>query len=1006
MVSHLNYNTALPSNPTHTEQPLPRSPSLPQLTQQIAPITTNTRQHEQPLASFDDMALPMNKPFGWSVDNWLANTTDEATFSQQMQSLYERLLDMTPSQANDLLGQLQHKQEIMGEEAFFKTHHFKLSNGNELIFQSVFEPEAWSAVLREGIQTAGDMKRDVVVEVGCGNGHACRQMVGQNGNVIGVDLNPDAVLNAKLNMLLSDQRHLAFTSDLLATIMAHNVSPKVVLACIPQIKENDAPADTESDSNSGTNIEANTDATANDTKQPASNNTIEAREKLSHQYSGVDDKYAFYDQFGLGLNAKFLDQLHTVLPKNENTNEFGKAYLNIAGRLGPEIITQMFDEFGFAAKPAATRIFPQQTTALETIDISFFVELEQAGLAHCEFFSDASGTPEKRISAHAAQQILDAGGIIYHGVTCYELNFKEALDTAQANAQALQKSLSSEAWHDYPDITGGSALQEAIQHRFANAGVSVDANNIMLYPSKQEAERALACLYDPETSLLDLSSLSNKSGLTFTSQQLLGEQLTAGSSSAYAVVARDSAMIDAMGKYGEISYGRPLSTVNIAALTQQLTAEYQNTRTSPSSVSEQPPLTLPSHYGALGPLNPVLATIFDDPALEANMPEISAQDIVANYGVNLLKPDPRWLSQCTTHRADPFLRAPEPAQLQAAIANGLNSHITGLNDPQWQTFDSIGSQACFDGLMQSLAQHHDNPTLIVPPGVYSEFKLTGKLNGVTVKTADTQPEALYKYTPDDIRAQLAADPNAVIYIAPLSATTSQRYSAEELSAIGDVIRQHNAQSPDHQSHLIVDVIFSMLEKDAFTADYDAYNALALPSEATTILWSPSKMGPGGLRYGAVLTNDPLFDFNTNEITMPKVDSATQHTVKDYMQTIADTDRSEPNDFLQQRVTELNQLREATETALRNNGWAPLESDGGLCVAAKPTDQLLGKTVMVNGEPQRITAENLSELLHLASGILANGPDWTGMAEHRFIVSSEQAQSLPQRLQHFYEQIQG
>lgn len=232
----------------------------------------------------------------------------------------------------------------------------------------------------------------------------------------------------------------------------------------------------------------------------------------------------------------------------------------------------------------------------------------------------------------------------------------------------------------------------------------------------------------------------------------------------------------------------------------------------------------------------------------------------------------------------------------------------------------------------------------------------------------------------------------------MSATTGQLYTSEELKNICEAIIEHNRNS-DQQGHLIVDAIFSMLEEGSFEKGYDMYDASSFPPDATTVLWSASKMGPGGIRYSATFSNDPMLHQAVGDTV--KVDPVTQHTARAYMESIsiASQGGGKPK-FLLEQVRKLNQLRKLLEKSLKMTGWDPLPSQGGLCVAAKPTNQLLGHNVDIGSAQCVITKSNLNEILYQKVGIMTNGPDWTGMDEHRFVVSSLQAELLPERLDAF------
>nr|HPH29265.1 aminotransferase class I/II-fold pyridoxal phosphate-dependent enzyme [Pseudomonadota bacterium] len=85
--------------------------------------------------------------------------------------------------------------------------------------------------------------------------------------------------------------------------------------------------------------------------------------------------------------------------------------------------------------------------------------------------------------------------------------------------------------------------------------------------------------------------------------------------------------------------------------------------------------------------------------------------------------------------------------------------------------------------------------------------------------------------------------------------------------------------------------------------------------------------------------------------------------------------------------ELRQRASALAVALQATGWEPLSSKGGLFLVARPSAKLLACTL---GGVQ-LRYDNLASLLHQATGVLLNPPEWTGLPGYfRFVLSVSRA----------------
>ncbi|WP_225409073.1 aminotransferase class I/II-fold pyridoxal phosphate-dependent enzyme [Stigmatella hybrida] len=258
-----------------------------------------------------------------------------------------------------------------------------------LLLPSIFAPEAWAHTFLEGLlkvpldEYAG--KR--LVEVGSGSGWICLALARftRLAHVLGVDLNPHAAPLAWCNAWLNGDEALVARlsfgeSDLLRQVPATQPWDFVV-GCIPQVLRGEGlPAE-------------------------VSQADEQALYDLSN-YCAIQNVYE--DHFGLGLNARLLDEVPERLALE------GRLLLNLAGRPGRAIIERMFTRRGFTTRVRVARRVMQ---AADT-DIRPLVALEQRTRSEFEFFMEAH-SPEP-LRASTALGWLSAGHPIWHEVAVWE----------------------------------------------------------------------------------------------------------------------------------------------------------------------------------------------------------------------------------------------------------------------------------------------------------------------------------------------------------------------------------------------------------------------------------------------------------------------------------------------------------------------------------------------------------------------------------------------------------
>ena len=300
-----------------------------------------------------------------------------------------------------------------------------------LLLPSMFAPEAWSFTFLEGLlrKPAAFYRGKQVVELGTGSGWVSLALLRftEIKKIMGVDLNPQAILLARINALLNGFDHLgnelpdglnrrfeAAVSDLLESPKERGFTADLVLGCIPQV-----------------------------ISQAADLESTQGLYDLSN-YSTAQGLVE--DQFGLGLNARALRDALSILDSN------GSVILNLAGRPGPEVVSGMFHRRGYGAEVIwRTRVMQ----AVDT-DIAPLVELE-ARSGHPFAFHVHRHSAES-VSARLAQVVLKSGQPIFH-----ELQVIEGKPRSEALfplARALDALGLKELW-EHVDL--GAATDEQLR---------------------------------------------------------------------------------------------------------------------------------------------------------------------------------------------------------------------------------------------------------------------------------------------------------------------------------------------------------------------------------------------------------------------------------------------------------------------------------------------------------------------------------------------------------------
>eukprot|EP00899_Mesostigma_viride_P018751 jgi/Mesvir1/26878/Mv20615-RA.3 len=312
-----------------------------------------------------------------------------------------------------------------------------------LVLPSIFVPENWSFTFYEGLRRAprAYFAGREVVELGTGNGwisiavamEACPRQI------IGLDINPRAVICARINLYLnalqpdgsplpgpwsqpaaktsSDEYYRSsgnstpasaprtlldivefHESDLLGWCLRRGMAADTIIGCIPQVLNPDPDAMR---------------------KIITENQSEEFLYDLSN-YCGLQGYVE--DQFGLGLIARTLEESVEVLRPSGVTS--GHLLLNLGGRPGMAVLEKMFRRRGWHIR----KLWQTRVTQATDTDIHSLVAIEEAtqrSRVRFEFYmGDIAPEP---ISARTALAYGTAGGQITHGLFVFNAHLRHPL---------------------------------------------------------------------------------------------------------------------------------------------------------------------------------------------------------------------------------------------------------------------------------------------------------------------------------------------------------------------------------------------------------------------------------------------------------------------------------------------------------------------------------------------------------------------------------------------------
>lgn len=462
-------------------------------------------------------------------------TSSESTFATLQELVIEGSYD--PQKASMLLRQLFAHDAELNDDApsrqLFRFNVLTLQNSKRplvlLQLPSTFNPEAWSFTFYEGLLRipTSDFIEKTVCELGCGNGWVSIALAASYPVrlVHGYDINPKAVVAAKLNLLLNsfdedgksvvDEEGIPLlskvkfdVSDLLGHALKQRLRYDKIIGCIPQV--------------------------LNPNPESLSPSVIgEFNDDKLHDLSNYCDPQGYIeDQFGLGLIARAIDQSISCL------KPWGSLIFNLGGRPGRRTIETLFQRRGLTINEIWTT---QVAQAMDT-QIPKLLEIEQRTEHRFEFY--LRNESKVALSASTAKAYLDNGGAVFHSLSVYEAhwpaqkdveqiirfvsrkefhNIHEKLDLSETDSEIyrertkfmsfLATSLNETAGIPYGPTEGLEVLRDALADFFqCYFDVPFDKEHFVIAPTRQSIVANHILVFAPKRVLIDAALLAGPGG--------------------------------------------------------------------------------------------------------------------------------------------------------------------------------------------------------------------------------------------------------------------------------------------------------------------------------------------------------------------------------------------------------------------------------------------------------------------------------------------------------------
>lgn len=272
-----------------------------------------------------------------------------------------------------------------------------------LLHKAVFSPEEWAKTFAEGLLKAPKMfNGKSLVELGTGSGWISLLLLQRTtaSTILGLDINPIAVMIARLNAFLNGttddgtairteagiplmDAFDARESDLLQEPLSRRATFDHIIGCIPQVLH------------------------------PDPSKLAAAKDDFSEKDLYDLSNYCFQqgileDKFGLPLIARALEEAQLCL------NPGGKVILVLGGRPGPQAIDLMFRRRGWEP----TLIWSRRIQQADDTDLVSLVEIERLHKLHFHFFLTRDS--QSPVSAETAVRVLGRNKPVHHDLLVYQ----------------------------------------------------------------------------------------------------------------------------------------------------------------------------------------------------------------------------------------------------------------------------------------------------------------------------------------------------------------------------------------------------------------------------------------------------------------------------------------------------------------------------------------------------------------------------------------------------------
>jgi methionine S-methyltransferase len=365
---------------------------------------------------------------------------------------------------------------------------------------------------------------------------------------------------------------------------------------------------------------------------------------------------------------------------------------------------------------------------------------------------------------------------------------------------------------------------------------------------------------------------------------------------------------------------------------------------------------------------------FSHPAIATEHLARNDQLIRLDYGENCL-PAPKALQNALFEAFAKMNLTQEDCDCSFEIRQLVSSRLLLPKSEECRVILGSGVAILFAQIARHCAQQ--SYTLMFPSGSYGHFTAAAMLYGTAVASIPTLKANSFKLEPAQLAESLRLhqklkpdQPAWIMISAPIVNPTGAVYSPQELESLFEVIEKY-------QGVLIIDSIFSGLEFSE-SSQNAVVNLTRYPKLRWIILGGISKQfAAGGLRIGYGVSND-LEISSLFRLVQPYTPHPTlRFTLKKLYQNLIDRN-SELIRELQKQNLELKQRADLLSNTLRNHGWDPLPTQGGLFLSATPI--------------RPIKADSMADQYRKTIGVVINPPSWTGIPEYfRFVISTSSQQ---------------